>query len=86
MDGIDEHFALLNTNLQQCVLSMKDGNQNAFELVDIARAQATATQDIAVKIRRRNDLYVEHVHHHHHHASYHYSESDIWAILVELNI
>jgi len=55
-------------------------------LVDIARAQATATQDIAAEIRQRNDLYVEHVHHHHHHASYHYYESDIWAILVELNI
>jgi len=38
MDEIDDHFALLNTNLQQCVSSMKDGNQNTSELVDIARA------------------------------------------------
>jgi len=86
MDGIDEHFALLNTNLQQCVSSMKDGNENASQLVDISRAQATTTQDIVVEIRCRNDLYVEHVHHHRRHASYQYSESDIWAMLVELNI
>jgi len=64
MDDIDEHFELLNTNLQQCVSSMKDGNENASQLVDIARAQETTTQDIAAKIRPRNDLYVEHVHHH----------------------
>ena len=38
MDEIDEHFALLNTNLQQCVSSIKDGSQNASELADIARA------------------------------------------------
>jgi len=50
MDVIDE-FALLNINLQQCVSSMKDENQNASELVDIAHAQATTTQDIAMKIR-----------------------------------
>jgi len=72
MDEIDEHFALLNTNLQQCVSSMKDGNQNSFELVNIARAQATATQDITAEIRRRNDLYAAHVHHHRRHASYQY--------------
>jgi len=53
MDDIDEHFALLNTNLQQCVSSMKDGNENASQLVDIARAQATTTQDIAAEIRRK---------------------------------
>jgi len=64
---------------------MKDGNQNATELVDIARAQATITQDIT-EIRRRNDLYDEHVHHHRRHVSYQYSESNIWAMLVELNI
>ena len=86
MDGIDEHFALLNTNLQQCVSSMKDENENASQLVDIARAQATAAQDIAAQIRRRNDLYAEHVHHHQRHASYQYSKSDIWTMLVELNI
>ena len=86
MDGIDEQFAMLNTNLQQCVSSMKDGNENASQLVNIARAQATTTQDIAAEIRRRNDLYAEHVHHHRRHASYQYSESDIWAMLVELNI
>jgi len=86
MDKIDEHFALLNTNLQQCVLSMKDGNQNASQLVDIARAQATGTKDIIVEIRRRNDLYAEHVHHHRRHASYKFSEYDIWAMLMELNI
>jgi len=43
---------------------MNDENQNASDLVDIARAQAILTQDIAAEIRRRNDLYVEHVHHH----------------------
>jgi len=86
MDDIDEHFAMLNTNLQQCMSSMKDGNENASQLVNIARAQATTTQDIAAEIRRRNDLYVEHVHHHRRHATYQYSESDIWAMLVELNI
>ncbi|ESW13068.1 hypothetical protein PHAVU_008G165300 [Phaseolus vulgaris] len=86
MDDIDEQFAMLNTNLQQCVSSMKDGNENASQLVNIARAQATKTQDIAVEIRRRNDLYAEHVHHHRRHASYQYSKSDIWAMLVELNI
>jgi len=63
---------------------MKD--ENAFQLVDIARAQTTTTQDIVAQIRRRNDLYVEHAHHHQRHASYQYSESDIWAMLVELNI
>ncbi|ESW06728.1 hypothetical protein PHAVU_010G071400 [Phaseolus vulgaris] len=61
MDGIDEHFSLLNTNLQQCVSSMKDGNENASQLVDIARAQAMTAQDIAAEIRRRNDLYAEHM-------------------------
>ena len=86
MDDIDEHFAMLNTNLQQCVSSMKDGNENASQLVNIARAQAKTTQDIAAEIRRRNDLYAEHVHHHRRHASYQYLESDIWAMLVELNI
>ncbi|KAK8473516.1 hypothetical protein PHAVU_001G156300 [Phaseolus vulgaris] len=86
MYGIDEQFAMLNTNLQQCVSSMKDGNENASQLVNIAHAQATTTQDIAAEIRRRNDLYAEHVHHHRRHASYQYSESDIWAMLVELNI
>ena len=86
MDDIDEHFALLNTNLQQCVSSIKDGNENASQLVDIARAQATTTQDITSEIRRRNDIYAEHIHHHRRHASYQYSESDIWAMLVELNI
>jgi len=86
MDGIDEHFALLNNNLQQCVSSMNDGNENASQLMDIARAQATTAQDIVVETRRRNDLYAEHVHHHRHHASYQYSEFDIWAMLVELNI
>ncbi|KAK8472302.1 hypothetical protein PHAVU_002G170601 [Phaseolus vulgaris] len=65
---------------------MKDGNENASQLVNIARAQATIAQDIAAEIRRRNDLYAEHVHHHRRHASYQYSESDIWAMLVELNI
>jgi len=70
MDGIDEHFALLNTNIQQCVSSMKHGNQMVSELVDIARAQATTTQDVAAEIRRRNDLYAKHVHHHRRHASY----------------
>jgi len=64
MDDIDEHFALLNTNLQQCVSLMKNGNENASQLVNIVRAQATTAQDIAAKIRRRNDLYAEHVHHH----------------------
>jgi len=29
LDGFDENFALLNTNLQQCVSSMKDENENA---------------------------------------------------------
>ena len=85
MDGIDEHFALLNTNLQQCVSSMKDGNENASQLVDIACAQATTAQDIVAKIRRINDVYVEHVHHHRRHASYQYSESYIRAMLVGLN-
>jgi len=65
---------------------MKDGNQNASQLVDIARAQATGTKDIIVEIRRRNDLYAEHVHHHRRHASYKFSEYDIWAMLMELNI
>ena len=65
---------------------MKDGNENASQLVNIARAQATTAQDIAAEIRRRNDLYAEHVHHHRRHASYQYSESDIWAMLVKLNI
>jgi len=32
MDKIDEHFALLNTNIQQCVSSMKDGNQTVHKL------------------------------------------------------
>ena len=50
MDGIDEQFAMLNTNLQRCMSSMKDGNENASQLVNIARAQATKTQDIAVEI------------------------------------
>ena len=86
MDDIDEHFAMLNTNLQQCVSLMKDGNENSSHLVNIARAQATTTQDIAAEIRRRNNLYVEHVHHHQRHASYQYSKSDIWAMLMELNI
>jgi len=70
MNGIDEHFALLNTNIQQCVLSIKHGNQTTLELVDIARVQATATQNVAAKIRRRNDLYAQHVHHQRRHASY----------------
>ena len=56
MYDIDEQFAMLNTNLQQCVSSMKDGNENASQLVNIAHAQATAAQDIAAEIRRRNDL------------------------------
>jgi len=30
-------------------------------------------QDITVEIRRRNELYVEHVHHYHRHASYKFS-------------
>jgi len=72
MDGIDEHFAMLNTNLQQDVASMKDGNENASQLMDIARAQATTAQEIVAEIRRINDLYAEHVHHHWRHASYHY--------------
>ena len=57
MDEIDEHFALLNTNIQQCVSSVKHGNQTTSELVDIACAQATSTQDVAAKIKQRNDLY-----------------------------
>jgi len=65
---------------------MKNGNENASQLVNIARAWATAAQDIVTEIRRRNDLYAKHVHHHRRHASYQYSESDIWAMLVELNI
>ena len=60
----------LRVHPQQCVSSMKDGNENASQLVNIARAQATTAQNIAVEIRRRNDLYVEHVHHHRRHASY----------------
>ena len=86
MYDIDEQFAMLNTNLQQYVSSMKDENENASQLVNIARAQATTAQDIVAEIRGRNDLYAEHVHHHRRHASYQYSESDIWAMLVELNI
>jgi len=86
IDDIDEHFAMLNINLQQCVSSMKDGNENASQLMNIARAQATTAQDITVEIRQRNDLYAEHVHHHRRHASCQYLKSDIWAMLVELNI
>jgi len=56
MDGIDEHFALLNKNIQQCVSSIKHGNHTALELIDIARVQTTTTQGVAAKIRRRNDL------------------------------
>jgi len=48
--------------------------------------QATATQDVAGEIRRRNDLYGQHVHHQRHHTSSYFYEFDIWAMLVELNI
>ena len=55
-------------------------------MADIARLQAITTQDVATEISRRNDLYAQHVHHQRRHASYQYSKSDIWAMLVELNI
>jgi len=89
MDEIDEHFALLNTNIQQCVSSTKHGNQTTSELVDIADVQTTATQDVATKIRRRNELYAHHVQHQCRHASYQYYESEFglcwWSIISRMN-
>jgi len=64
---------------------MKHGNEVTTDLVEISHIQATATQDVAAYIKRRIDYYSEHVHHQRRIASYQYSESDIWSLLVDMN-
>ena len=86
VDVIENQFSMLNNNLAVFGSYMKHGDEVATDLVEIARIQATATKDVAVDIRRCTDYYGEHVHHQRRITSYQYSESDIWSLLVDMNI
>jgi len=86
VDVIENQFSMLNNNLDVFGSYMKHGNEVATDLVEIARIQATATQDVAADIRRRTDYYGEHVHHQRRITSYQYSKSDIWSLLVDMSI
>ena len=86
VDVIENQFNMLNTNLQNCVASMNRGNDVIDEVLAISRVQATSSQEIAAEIKRRNDYYGEHVQNDRRKSSYQYSPSDIWSMLIDLNI
>jgi len=86
VDVIQNQFSMLNNNLAVLGSYMKHGNEVATDLVEIARIQATATQDVVADIRRCTDYYGEHVHHQCRITSYQYFESNIWSLLVDMNI
>jgi len=77
---------MLNANLQNCVASSNGRNDVTDEVVAISRVQATLSQEIIAEIRRQNDYYGEHVQNDHRKTSYQYSSSNIWFMLLDLNI
>jgi len=86
VDVIENQFNMLNTNLQNCLASMNRGNDAVDEVLAIARVQATSSQEIAAEIKRRNDYYGEHVQNDRCKSLYQYSPSDIWSMLIDLNM
>ena len=65
---------------------MNRGNDVVDEVLAIARVQATSSQEIAAEIKWRNDYYGEHLQNDRRKSSYQYLSSDIWSMLIDLNI
>jgi len=65
---------------------MNRGNDVVDEVLAIAHVQTTSSQEIAAKIRRRNDNCGEYIQNNCHKSSYQYSPLDIWSMLLDLNI
>ena len=72
VDLIDSQFAHLMTKLDAVTDAMRQGNDNIDRLSSIAA--------------EHNAIFREHVQNWHRHSSVHYSEREIWDMLVELNI
>jgi len=51
VDVIENQISMLNNNLEVFGSYLKHGNEVATNLVDVARIQATTTQDVATNIR-----------------------------------
>jgi len=69
---MDAQFTSLTTKLDDVSQAMRQGNDNIDRLPSI--------------VAEHNAIFREHVQNWHRHSSVHYSESEIWQMLVELNI
>jgi len=69
---IDAQFQTLTTNIKEVTEAINVGNSNIKELSTIAR--------------EHNVIFREHVHNMRRSSFYQYTESDIWDMLVQLNI
>ena len=77
---------MLNTNLQHCVTYINCGKDVTYDVVFIARVQVTSSQEIVAKIKWQNDYYGEHIQNYYHKSSYQYLLSNIWSMVLDLNI
>jgi len=72
VDLIDAQFQTLMTNLKEVTEAINVGNSNIKELLTIAR--------------EHNVIFCEHVHNMCRNSFYRYTKSDIWDMLLQLNI